>query len=181
MKTQTGIEIKSIPNVPDYYAGEDGHIYTNRKRANGRKPHDFSVFRQVKECMGLGLRVQVGVIVNGRGFGLCVGRAVAAAWHGPPPPDRPWVLHVDDNRWDNRPSKLYYGTPKQNAEDSVKNGHTLKGAAVNTAKLTDAKVRQMRKLRAENQLTTTELVSKFGVCRSSVKYILAGTTWKHVK
>lgn len=40
-----------------------------------------------------------------------------------PRPDGKWGLHWDDNELNNDLSNLRWGTPKENAEDSVRNGH----------------------------------------------------------
>lgn len=47
---------------------------------------------------------------------------VMLAFVGPPPPDRPWVLHGNDIKTDNRLSNLRYGSPSENMEDMFLNG-----------------------------------------------------------
>ena len=44
-----------------------------------------------------------------------VHRLVLLAFQGPPPPDRPYALHRDDNTRNNRLSNLYWGSPAENA------------------------------------------------------------------
>ena len=46
---------------------------------------------------------------------------VAEAWIGPRPPGK-LILHRDDDRFNNVPSNLYFGTPSQNMLDAVRNG-----------------------------------------------------------
>lgn len=49
-----------------------------------------------------------------RGRTLKIARLVCEAWHGPPPPGKPYCLHRDENARNNRQSNLYWGTQKEN-------------------------------------------------------------------
>ena len=66
------------------------------------------------------------------------------------------VLHKCDNRKCVRPSHLFEGTCKDNAEDKVLKGRSnhAKGAEYKSAKLTEESVRGMRRLRSEGQTLT---------------------------
>lgn len=64
----------------------------------------------------------VGLSVNKKRQNFRVHRLVALAFLGPPPEDRPQVLHRNDDPMDNRVENLYYGTTQQNRIDSVTNG-----------------------------------------------------------
>lgn len=39
-----------------------------------------------------------------------------------PRPDGLWALHLDDVKWNNHVSNLYWGTPSDNSRDAVRNG-----------------------------------------------------------
>lgn len=56
----------------------------------------------------------------------------------------------------------------------------LKGANNHNSKLTDADVREIRRLRAAGA-RRVDLVRRFGIGYSPLKRILDGTAWKHVK
>lgn len=43
-----------------------------------------------------------------------VARLVCEAFKGPPPPDKPYCLHHDENSANNKPGNLRWGTQKQN-------------------------------------------------------------------
>ena len=61
-----------------------------------------------------------------------------------------------------------------------KDGYSLraKGERVNTAKLTESSVKEI-KLRL-NSFTDTQLAKEFKVSRKAISFIRCGVTWKHV-
>lgn len=48
-------------------------------------------------------------------------RLVCEAFHGPPPEGKPWALHKDDDKSNNTPENLYWGTRRDNQRDAVRN------------------------------------------------------------
>jgi hypothetical protein len=59
-------------------------------------------------------------------------------------------------------------------------GGKARGEAHGKAKLTEAEVRQIRKLHSQGS-STLRLSQKFGVSDDAVRDILRGRTWKHVR
>lgn len=108
-----------------------------------------------------------------------VHRLVCEAWHGPQPVGRPFACHKDDDKDNNHYSNLYWGTPKSNGEDSHKNGRSVRGERVNTAKLTASQVVEIRE-RAASGEKNIDLASEFGVPDASISMIVRGKHWKHV-
>lgn len=53
---------------------------------------------------------------------VAVHRTVCETFWGPPPEDKPWALHWDDNPSNNRPENLRWGDAFDNQKDSVRNG-----------------------------------------------------------
>jgi HNH endonuclease len=49
-----------------------------------------------------------------RGKHYSVSRLVCEAFNGPPPPDKPLCLHIDEDVTNNTPSNLVWGTQKEN-------------------------------------------------------------------
>lgn len=91
------------------------------------------------------------------------------------------VLHNCDNRHCVNPSHLFLGTNNDNVADRVAKGRS-KGACgeANTkAKLTDAQVREILRLRRSG-VSTSQLVSAFDVDRSTIKRIANGKIWRHL-
>lgn len=52
-----------------------------------------------------------------------VHRIVCRAFHGEPSEDRPFALHRDDVGTNNKASNLYWGSPRDNQLDRVRNGN----------------------------------------------------------
>lgn len=102
---------------------------------------------------------------------------VAEAFLGP----RPFgyqVCHGDHDRTNNILTNLRYGTVLENHQEKVAAGRSARGEGVNTAKLTEALVVNMRNERASGALVD-ELSAKYGVSSVAVSKICNGTNWKY--
>jgi hypothetical protein len=96
-----------VPGIPGYFATREGFIYGpsgHRLAVNPHKDgyHYFSpspTWKLVK-----------------------VHRAVALAFHGPPPESQPIVRHLNGDPSDNRPENLAWGTQSENMRDAVEHG-----------------------------------------------------------
>lgn len=89
------------------------------------------------------------------------------------------ALHTCDNKHCVNPNHLWVGSNMDNSRDMVKKGRKEKGADVYGAKLTDKKVRKIRKQYAKGK-TPREIAPKYGICPDNVLCIVSGKTWKHV-
>jgi hypothetical protein len=81
---------------------------------------------------------------------------------------------------DNRLENLRWDTHRNNMQDSIAHGTTQRGERNIKAKLAEADVRLIRELRKQDW-TTENLATRFGVTACAIRFILNGTTWKHVK
>ena len=87
-----------------------------------------------------------------------------------------WVLHTCDNRKCVRPSHLYEGTGKNNADDREERGrgNQPKGERHGSALLNVAKVRIIRLTNLPDKVWA----ERFGVARITVMEVRTGVKWK---
>lgn len=86
--------------------------------------------------------------------------------------------HGPNGRLDNSLGNLSWGTRQDNMKDRVRDGTQQRGERHGQAKLTDEKVRAIKKmLRSKTQAT---LASEFGVDPSIISNINTGRLWSHV-
>ncbi len=86
--------------------------------------------------------------------------------------------HKDDNKDNNRLGNLYWGTPKQNAADAVRNGKRAIGEAHHATKLTAKQVGEIRTLKGA--LSRKTIAMRFGVSLSTVADIHSGRYWRQL-
>lgn len=101
-----------------------------------------------------------------------------ASWaiHFGPPGDL-CVCHRCDNRRCVNPAHLFLGTNAENMADMAAKGRGQRGQTHVKARLTDDTVRAIRVASG----TTAEIARRFGVSHGTVRAVLTGRTWKHVK
>ena len=90
------------------------------------------------------------------------------------------VLHRCDNVACVRPSHLFLGTHADNVRDMVSKGRNVRGRYQWAAKLTEAKVRKIRKL-LSGGFTQARIAKQFGVSEAAISLIKKGVNWGHVK
>lgn len=104
---------------------------------------------------------------------------VCEAFHGPKPFQGAHAAHFDGNSLNNRAENLRWATAKENAADDLRLGKKLRGEQCYNAKLTDADVREIRRLVAAGE-THRHVAALFGVSIPSISPIIARKTWTHV-
>ena len=94
-----------------------------------------------------------------------------------------WVLHTCDNRKCIRPAHLYLGNRADNVRDMIERGrlNTNFGEKCGNSILTDRKVIEMRKERANKKTSYRILAKKYGLkSHKSTIQICKGELWKHI-
>lgn len=89
-------------------------------------------------------------------------------------PDGRYVCHHCDTPVCCNPAHLYAGTPRDNQQDKVRKGrgNFRLGEMSASSKLTNAEVREMRRLHAAGYATQKELALVYGVDPSTVSLIM---------
>jgi hypothetical protein len=108
---------------------------------------------------------------------LFLHRAVLMAWVGLPAVGQVG-RHLNDNPSDNWVGNLAWGTTQDNANDKIRNGRQPRGELSATAKLTEADVREIRRLHGSMSLRA--LAAKFDVSHTAIRRAATGMKWGHV-
>ena len=116
--------------------------------------------------------------LNGDRYSFPVQWLVAEAFIGPRPMNHE-VCHYDNNRRNNIPGNLYYGTSKQNAADQIRHGTRLRGSQKRLAKLTEKTVREIKPLLYK--ISQSALAERYNVSPAAIQAIADGRTWRHVE
>ena len=113
---------------------------------------------------------------------VSIAKLVLSTFVGEKPTLKHEACHKDDNKLNNHVDNLYWGTSKENKEDSRRNGtmRKAKGEEHYKAKLTEEDVRKIRKLYKKDK-NYSKLARKYGVEINCIKRIILRQTWKHVE
>jgi len=103
-------------------------------------------------------------------------RLVAENFISHQPANKPYVLHSDGNPANNKVSNLRWGTLKENGEDSVRHGRTLRGTKHPNSKLDDCKILEIREMIREGH-SHRVVAEKFKVTRGAISQIHRGEAW----
>jgi len=95
--------------------------------------------------------------------------------HGPPPSSEMQAAHHCNNRPCCNPRHIRWATPAENAFDQIAAGTTNRGERQWQSRLTEADVREVRRLGA--RLTRKAIAERFGVHPETIGYILRGNSW----
>lgn len=98
-----------------------------------------------------------------------------------PCPEGQIVRHLDDDKSNNWPANLRYGTQTENAEDCKRNGHfvTLRGEERSNATFSDREVRAIKRLH-EYGVSASIIAKCFDREPKRLYPILTGQRWCHI-
>jgi hypothetical protein len=125
---------------------------------------------------------------DGVSFYPTIHRLLLEAFIGPPLPGQQ-RLHADGDKLNVALSNLRWGTPQENAADSIRHGTMKRGSDHPKSRLTDEIVRQIRVRYAairgnKGKIANgglSRLAGEFGIARPTVHKIVLRKTWKHVE
>lgn len=164
------VEIKGYPG---YYATEDGHILSDR---NGH-------MRKLPERMHKGY-LRVNVRDGGTPVKIHVEpvhKLVLEAFVGKRPQGCV-CRHLNGVATDNRIENLCWGTPKENAQDSIRHGTAVClrcGEASNAAKLKEKDIIRIKQMYVDGH-SRKEIANAYSISYRHASDIILGRTWKHM-
>jgi hypothetical protein len=108
---------------------------------------------------------------------LLIHRIVAEAFI-PNPKNKPHINHKDGDKLNNCVENLEWCTPSENVKHAVNNRLHAHGERVNTSKLTEKDVKEIRNLYPKKTQGYLSLV--FGVTQAMISEIVNRKSWKHI-
>lgn len=93
-----------------------------------------------------------------------------------------FICHQCDNPKCVNPGHLFLGTAKANNDDKEDKGrgNHAKGENINTCKLTEKQVLEIREKYSNNKYTFVELAKEYNVKYGAIQRIIKRKTWKHI-
>lgn len=149
--------MKSIPDFPDYYAGEDGHIYSAKRRRLHQMTEGKDKFRRY---------LSVSLRNGGPKTVRCVHTLVCIAWHGERPAGKE-VSHLNGDKYDNRPLNLAWETKLENA-----------ARRDYSRKLTIEQVREIRERLQRGDESGAKIALDYGVKKGAINAIRRNEVWR---
>lgn len=180
------VEYREIPGCPGYRVGSDGSVWSRWKRVGYGRPKSgtYVVLGDVWKMIKVHLdnkgycRVELRNAEHKR-VNRGVHSLLLECFIGPAPHGMVALHFPDPNPSNNDLSNLRWGTMVENAADRDVHGTTPRGENQGNSKLTEADVRQIRKMKSDG-ITCKRIADLFGVSKSNVQAIVRRRSWNHV-
>jgi hypothetical protein len=121
-------------------------------------------------------RKRFALCLNGKARRILASRLVLMTFIGPCP-DGMEACHENGDCTDNRLENLRWDTHSSNLLDRRRHGTNVQGEMVNTAKLTEDAVREIRRV----GYPVRQHAVKFGVSEALISQVLKRRIWQHVQ
>ena len=167
-------QIRPIKGYPAYRVSRDGEVQSCWSRTVEKTLTE--TWHPLKPVLRRGYRT-VNLSDGTRKRQRYIHRLVLETFVGPAP-EGMVCRHLDGDRTNNTLGNLTWGTFAQNEHDKIRHGTKLVGEQIN-AKLTEAEVMEIRRLRVEG-MTFSGLADAYGVSRHNVKAIVYRRSWRHL-
>jgi hypothetical protein len=163
-----------------YEVSDDGKVRRVASKdcaGRARPQHEM-----IPHAVGQGY-MQVILHSNRRRFSPLVHTLVAFAFLGPPPVryrrGKLGLNHLDGDKANNRPDNLEWASPLANKAHARLNGFIARGEKINTARLTEDDVRNVRQ-RYHAGESMASLAREFGISDTGMGYICKRVNWRHI-
>ena len=169
-------DIRLIPGCENYFAGNEGVIYSNKVPGPSKKTPKL---KQLKPSIqSSGKYYIVSVIINGKRKTHRVHRLVCMAFHGEPPFKGATVSHKDGNWKNNDKNNLEWLTMSDNHKMKRIHGTDDNGVK-NSRRIIDIDtLKKIINLLANSDLTHKQIREKFGLKRVFISKIKNGNRYK---
>ena len=96
------------------------------------------------------------------------------------PEEKPDINHLDGDKENNFPENLEWCTKKENLTHAKKNNLIATGHKINTTKLSEKEVLEIRKKYIPWKYSQRRLAKEYGVSRVCIQSIIKRETWKYL-
>lgn len=160
-----------------YEVSNMGNVRSIDRLLKNRNGFTLMPGRRLKPRCNRGGYLMVALSKDNKVKACTIHRLVAAAFHGS---SDLTVNHRNHDKLDNRAENLEYMTFAENYEDMISADLNVKGESHHRAKLTEEKVRLMRRLRSEG-VKLAALAKRFQVTETMVSLIVRRKNWTHIE
>lgn len=165
------IQIKPIPDYPDYLCSTVGVVYST-KRSTTPVPLSITYHKtgypRLKLCK------------DGKMKTFCVHRLMAMTFLADYSPELS-VNHLDGVRDNNTIENLEMCTHRENIRHSFRSGRRdNRGENCNNSRLTNKQVLEIRELAITTDLTHEKIAEMYGVDRTNISKIISRQYWGHI-
>ncbi len=184
-KTQhiTSVEYQLIKGFPGYRVGTDGSVWTLHRL--GCRGGIGTIWRRLQPWRHADGYFMVALKdpKDSRAGSLCfrkkyVHRLMLELFVGPCPPGME-CCHYDGDPANNALTNLRWDTTRGNSADGIRLGRSTRGSRHPGAKLTEADIPKIRRLRRSG-VSPFKIADQFGVCYGTIRGIMSGKFWSHV-
>ncbi len=173
------VEYRDVPGFPGYRVGSDGSVWTCWSRGN-IPPFQTPRWHRMKPLASQYGHLRVGLYSDKKKKRILVHHLVLIAFVGPRPSGLICRHFPDRNPANNRVENLQWGTHSENEADAVIHGTRIASETHPRAKMTIAKVIELRKRYANGEGSARKLGKEYGIHDSVVLDIVKRRTWKSV-
>lgn len=161
---------ENINGYPKYHITNDGKLFSIKQG---------KVWKELKPSLSRGYNRFVLYDENGQDKKFFAHKLVLLAYIGKPPDNMPVCRHLDGNRQNNNVSNLKWGTHKQNSNDMILHGRSLKGEKNHNTILNEESVHKIFSLVADG--FSFEKIAKMYKCSATnISNITYREIWGHI-
>lgn len=154
----------------NYYANEDGSIYSEKSKKTLSWQKDKDGYAKVQLMSD-----------DGKRHRYSVHRLILENFKPVENMDKMQVNHIDGNKWNNKLSNLEWVTCSENNKHAHKIGlKSQKGEKNNATKLTEEQVKLIIQMLLEKKYTQKQIGLKFDVSEDVIGAIKNKRNWKHL-
>lgn len=150
-----------------YWISSLGRVYSVRSDR---------ILRQIVHSNGYHMQT---FVISGIRYNRMISGLVLEAFVGPRPPENE-ARHINGRRGENWLGNLEWGTASENYQDRHRHGTANDGERGGLAKLTNEKVREIRRRYRPRVVTQAALAAEYGVNQTKISAIVNRKTWKHI-